>query len=69
MKETKKQKILAWLESGKPLTALMAAQIWGCTNLSAIISKLRKEGININTENVILPNGERFGRYILSYER
>ena len=66
MKETKKQKIKEWLLSGKPLTALMAAQLFGCTNLSAIILQLRKEGVQIDTETVLTQNGSHFGRYVIS---
>lgn len=66
MAQGKKQKVKDWLQSGKPLTALMAAQLFGCVNLSGIILKLRKEGLEIITENRINNNGERYAQYIIS---
>lgn len=66
MKETKKAKIREWLESGKPLTAMMAVQLFSCTNLSGMIFQLRKEGMKIDTETILTQDGSHFGRYILS---
>lgn len=66
MRITKKQKILEWLKSGKPITAIMAVQMFNCINLSNIISKLRKEGYIIDTETVLTSNGDKFGRYVLN---
>ena len=66
MAQCKKQKVKDWLQSGKPLTALMAAQLFGCVNLSGIILQLRKEGLAIITENRINNNGERYAQYIIS---
>lgn len=66
MAQCKKQKVKDWLQSGKPLTALMAAQLFGCVNLSGIILQLRKEGMAIVTENRINNNGERYAQYITS---
>lgn len=63
---TKKQKILEWLKSGKPITAIMAVQMFNCINLNYVIFTLRKEGYDIDTETVLSSNGEKFGRYVLN---
>lgn len=65
MDKTKKEQIKEWLDSGKPITALMAIQMFGCTNLSSIIYRLRKEGYNIDTERLVNSNGV-FVRYVMS---
>lgn len=46
----KKKQILEWLESGKPLTSLMAVQLFGILSLSRIISQLKREGADIVSE-------------------
>lgn len=66
MKETKKNKILDWLKSGKPITVVMAIQMFDCLNLKNIIALLRKDGYNIDTESVITQDGRRFFRYVLN---
>lgn len=62
----KKKEILDWLESGKPLTALMAVQLFGTMNLSRIISSLRKEGHKIEIEMIAGANGQKFGKYFIA---
>lgn len=65
MKVSKKQLILEWLESGKPLTSLMAVQLFGCMNLSRIISKLKKEGHDIKTEYFRYSDNSRWVKYFM----
>lgn len=65
MKVSKKQLILEWLESGKPLTALMAVQLFSCMNLSRIISKLKKEGHDIKTEYFRYSGNSRWVKYFM----
>lgn len=65
MKETKKQKILDWLQSGKPITVVMAIQMFDCLNLKSTIASLRKDGYDIDTES-LTQDGRRFFRYVLN---
>ena len=46
---TQTNKVSEWLNEGRPLTPLMAVQLFGCIHLSRIIGKLRKKGLNIKT--------------------
>lgn len=62
----KKQEILEWLESGKPLTSLMAVQLFGCMNLSRIIAKLRKEGRDVKVEYFKYTDGSRWAKYYMN---
>lgn len=66
---TKKKinEIKEWLLEGKPLTGLMAVQIWGLLDLPAVISGLRREGYQIDTEMMRTEQG-RFARYVISAE-
>ena len=57
------QEIKEWLEAGKPLTGLMAVQMFSVLNLSNIIYKLRKQGMNITSNRYY--NG--FGRCYVEY--
>lgn len=57
------QEIKEWLEEGKPLTGLMAVQMFNVLNLSNIIYKLRKRGMNIVSNRYY--NG--FGRCYVEY--
>lgn len=65
MDKTKKKQIIEWLSSGKPITALMAIQMFNCTNLPSVIYHLRKEGYSIDTERLVNENGV-FVRYVLN---
>lgn len=60
----KKQEILEWLKSGKPLTSLMAVQLFGCLNLSKVISQLKKDGIDIVSEYRV-EFGHAFKKYYI----
>jgi hypothetical protein len=50
--DTKNNEVLNWLKSGKPLTSLMAVQMFGITNLPSVIFRLRNKGYVIKTEDV-----------------
>tara|TARA_R100001163_G_C5031680_1_gene171740 strand:+ start:176 stop:373 length:198 start_codon:yes stop_codon:yes gene_type:complete len=49
-KTTKKDKVLAHLMNGKPITPMEALTEYGSFRLGAIIFDLRAEGHKINTE-------------------
>ena len=54
--------ILSYLKQGKKLTPITALNKFGCFRLSARILDLRKQGHNINTEN-ITKQGKTFAQY------
>jgi len=65
-KATRSQKaaILKHLLSGKSLSQLEAADLFGCWRLGARIKDLRDAGYQIETEMVTnRSNGKRFARY------
>lgn len=41
-------RIEEWLLSGKPLTAMMAVQLFSCMNLPQVIARLRRGGMPID---------------------
>lgn len=50
--ESKINEVLNWLKKGKPLTNLMAIQMFGVSNLPPIIFQLRAKGYSISSEVV-----------------
>ncbi len=58
--------ILKHLQSGKHLTPLEALQRFGCMRLGARIWDLKKEGHDISSQLVELPNGKRVASYRMS---
>ena len=54
--------ILSYLKQGKKLTPITALNKFGCFRLSARILDLRKQGHQINTENVT-KQGKTFAEY------
>ena len=50
MKETQKDKVLAWLLGGYSITPQIAVQMFNCWRLSSVINRLRNEGHTIETE-------------------
>jgi len=60
--KTQKQQILAYLEKGKAITPIQALSKFGCFRLSARISDLRNDGLNIATEYVTI-KGKTFASY------
>jgi len=55
------------LMSGKSITPLQALNKYGCFRLAALIHKLRKEGMVIETEYVT-KNNKTFAKYFLTTE-
>jgi len=55
------------LMSGKSITPLQALNKYGCFRLAALIHKLRKEGMVIETEYVT-KNSKTFAKYFLTTE-
>ena len=61
------EKVKTHLLDGQSITPLEALDLFGCFRLAALIHILRKEGMNIKTENVS-KNGKRFAQYSLTEE-
>lgn len=55
--------ILNHLRAGKHLTALEALNRFGCLRLAARIDDLKKDGHDIKSQMVELPNGKRVASY------
>lgn len=67
MKQSQSQKILAWLQSGKSLTAVDAMRLFRCMRLAARIEDLRSAGYQI----ISMPEkheGGTHARYMLAGE-
>lgn len=62
--QAQQEKILAHLESGKPITPIDALREYGCFRLGARIWDLRRSGHNIIT-NIVTKNGKHFAEYRL----
>lgn len=56
--KSKTSEVLNWLKKGKPLTNLMAIQMFGVSNLPPIIFQLRAKGNVIESEVV----KDKYGR-------
>lgn len=68
MKQTKKAKLLKYLQTHKRgITGVEALRHFGLYRLSGEIHELRKEGYNIKTEMMIPddPDEAKFARYYL----
>lgn len=57
--------ILTLLQAG-PLTALDALERVGCFRLASRINDLRRDGHNITTQTITLPNGKKIAQYHLT---
>jgi len=67
MKSTDSQTALikGWLLNGRSITQLDALNMFGCFRLSARISNLREEGLDIITDMVNV-NDKRIAKYYLN---
>uniref|UniRef100_A0A6M3LS25 Putative DNA binding, helix-turn-helix domain containing protein n=1 Tax=viral metagenome TaxID=1070528 RepID=A0A6M3LS25_9ZZZZ len=57
--------ILTHLRSGRSLTQLEALDLYGCLRLGARIYDLKREGYDIEAENIEVSNGKHVARYTL----
>ena len=62
-KQSHEAKIKAHLKSGKSISGLQALRLYGCYRLSAVIFRLRDEGLKISTT---IKNKEHFATYKLN---
>lgn len=65
IKTNKKDRVLAFLKTGEPLTAVQAHHYCGTIHLSQIISDLKKEGYNITSSKKIDLEGDQYVVYKL----
>lgn len=56
--------ILAHLKTG-PISAMEALNRYGCFRLAARIKDLREQGYEIETHDLVLPNGKTVAQYFL----
>lgn len=63
------EEILAWLKAGHSLTKLESINRFGCMNLGGRVWDLKREGHDIQSEMVELPNGKHVARYWLPQEK
>jgi hypothetical protein len=66
-KESQVKQILAWLMSGRELTALDALNMFGCFRLSARIKDLENKGHVIHREMITI-NEKRVAKYWIPRE-
>lgn len=64
---TQKSQIREWLNEGKSITPIEALENFGSFRLAAIIFELRQEGMDIETEKYLTPNGKYVARYSLKH--
>lgn len=61
---TQNLQVLAWLKSGKTLTAYEAMQAFGIYRLAARVCELREKGVKVKSE-FVQKRHKRFARYSL----
>lgn len=61
--QAQKDKIKAYLQKGKGLTALEAVRQFGCLRLAARIKNLSDEGVQIKRQWIKTKNGKHIVRY------
>lgn len=63
---TQKSNVRAWLLDGKTITPLEALRMFGSLRLSAIIFRLREEGLPIVTEKIQVSPKKRVAQYYIN---
>ena len=59
------KQIAAWLRSGRSITWPESMELCGCQRLASRINDLKNQGMVINSERIVLPNGKRVAKYTL----
>ena len=65
---TQKANVRAWLLNGRSITPLEALNNFGSLRLSAIIFRLREEGLPIEMERLQVSPKKRVARYFIKKE-
>jgi len=63
------EEIKVYLTSGKSLTSLDGLRLFNCWSLTQRIFDLRRKGLEIETEMILLASGKRIARYKLKSTR
>ncbi len=63
--KTVKEKILSHLQSGKKITGLKALNLFETISLAVYIFRLRKQGFNIQGEDVETKSGKIIKKYFI----
>lgn len=63
--ESQNRAILAYLQSGKRITQLVALELFGCMRLPSRIHDIKKAGITIKDQFITLANNKRIKEYWL----
>jgi hypothetical protein len=56
---------LSHLQSGRPITALEALNLYGIFRLASRIHDLKKHGVEIQSRDVETQNGKKISQYFL----
>lgn len=59
------KQIAEWLRSGRSITWPESMELCGCQRLASRINDLKNQGMVINSERIVLPNGKRVAKYTL----
>lgn len=59
------QQVLSHLQSGKPITALEALNLYGIFRLASRIHDLKKYGVEIQSREIKTENGKKISQYFL----
>jgi hypothetical protein len=59
------QQVLSHLQSGKPITALEALNLYGIFRLASRIHDLKKCGVEIQSREIETDNGKKISQYFL----
>ena len=62
---SQKTKILKYLKSGRRLTVLKALKLFGVYALSQRCGELCRDGYNVKSEMITLPNGKHVASYFI----
>lgn len=62
---SQKSQILAHLRAGNSITGVQAFYQFGSSRLAARIADIKRDGIEVKSEFVKLPNGKQVKRYFL----
>lgn len=61
--DSQNKAILSYLRSGKRLTQLLALELFGCMRLPSRIHDIKKAGIEVKDQFIVLTSGKRVKEY------
>lgn len=63
MNNTQKNNLLTYLLAGNTITSLEALNRFGCFRLASRISEFKKEGYDVQSKMIRLPNNKKVSQY------